>query len=544
MTDAGKNVDVSSLQRLNAELIETVQQQQKTIEHLREELNLYRNKFYGRSSERHVEDDSQLHLFDIGDGQTDGESETEQEPSDDPKKRRQRKKKSEKIPPHLKRKIVEADVPQEDRKCFCCGEEMPIVGTDVTERVDLIPAELFVWEIHRHKRACGKCKEAVSQVPAGEEPCGLTTPVPGSDYGFGVYTQIIINKFADHLPLYRGEDIFARAGMFIPRNTQFGMLANIAELISPLIALMKSRIVSGTVLGTDDTSVRLQDLSLPGKMRTARFWLYRGRDDHPYNVFDFTESRGRDGPANFLRDFHGHAVVDAYGVHDGVYLGAQDQIFAACCNSHARRKFVEAKPNDPVAAAQALAFYRGLYDIEDRVAELNDSDRLAVRQSESLPIMSELHDWLVDKRNDWRVLPKSSLGKAVRYALNQWDELSVFLSNGSIPFDNNQTEGTLRGLTIGRQNWLFVGSSRGGEVTALMYSLVTSAARHHLDVWAYVDDCLRRLAGGSSDYEALLPDVWRASHPESIRVYRDEEKKSRRLTTQQRRVRRREARVA
>lgn len=543
MSDAKKHIDLQGLQRLNDELIETVQQQQKTIGQLREELELFRKKLFGRSSERHVEDDSQLHLFDIGAEQADEPAE-EEEPDEEPKKRRRRKKKSEKIPAHLKRKVIEADVSQEDRMCSCCGEEMPIIGTDISERVDLIPAELFVWEIHRHKRACGTCKESVAQVPAGEEPGGLTTPVPGSDYGFGVYTQIIVNKFADHLPLYRGEDIFARAGMFIPRNTQFGMLANIAALISPLVALMKSRIVSGDVLGVDDTSVRLQDPSLPGKMRTARFWLYRGREDHPYNVFDFTESRGRDGPASFLKDFSGHAVVDAYGVHDGVYLSAKDQIFAACCNCHARRKFVEAKPNDPVAAAQAMAMYRGLYDVEDRAKEASAEQRLELRQRESAPLMNELHDWLIEKGNNPRVLPKSSLGKAVRYALNQWEELSVFLDDGAIPFDNNETENELRSLTIGRQNWLFVGSPRGGEVAAAMYSMVSSAARHNLDVWAYVDDCLRQLAGGSRDYENLLPDVWRASHPESIRVYRDAEKKSRRLTTQQRRIRRRETRVA
>jgi transposase len=482
-------------------------------------------------------------LFDIGDEPVDGELE-EDDQRPEPKKRRRRKKKSEKIPAHLRRKIIEADVSLEERACSCCGDEMPIIGTDISERVDLVPAELFVWEIHRHKRACGKCKESVAQVPAGEEPGGLTTPVPGSDYGFGVYTQIIVNKFADHLPLYRGEDIFARAGMFIPRNTQFGMLANITTLISPLVSLMKSRIVSGDVLGVDDTSVRLQDPSLPGRMRTARFWLYRGREDYPYNVFDFTESRGRDGPASFLENFSGHAVVDAYGVHDGVYLGAQDRIFAACCNTHARRKFVEAKPNDPVAAAHAMSLYRGLFDIEDRGKELSASERLELRQNESVPIMKELHEWLVQKSGNPRVLPKSSLGKALRYALNQWDELSVFLDDGAIPMDNNETESELRSLTIGRQNWLFVGSSRGGEVAAAMYSLVSSAARHHLDVWAYVDDCLRQLADGTTDYESLLPDVWRKSHPDAIRPYREAEAMARRLTTQQRRVRRRQARVA
>ena len=158
--------------------------------------------------------------------------------------------------------------------------------------------------------------------------------------------------------------------------------------------------------------------------------------------------------------------------------------------------------------------------------------------------MNQLHDWLIEKSSDPRVLPKSLLGKAVRYALNQWDELSVYLGDGAIPIDNNETESELRRLTIGRKNWLFVGSQRGGEVAAVMYSVVSSAARHTIDVWAYVDDCLRKLAGGCEDYGSLLPDVWRGSHAESIRVYRDSEKESRRLTTQQRRVRRREMKVA
>jgi transposase len=537
-----KQDDLQSVLRFNAELIETVEQLQKVNQQLREELNLYRRKLFGKSSERHVEDDSQLQLFDVGEQISEAEGD-EPDPPERPKHRR-RKKKSEKLPDHLRRKIIEADVSPQKRMCSCCGEEMPIIGTDISERLDLIPAELFVWEIRRHKRGCGNCKESIAQVPAGQEPGGPTTPVPGSDYGFGVYNQIITNKFGDHLPLYRSEDIFARAGMMIPRNTQFGMLVNIAALIAPLIALMKSRVVSGSVIGVDDTTVRMQDASLPGKMRTARFWLYRGREDHPYNVFDFTEDRSRAGPAEFLNGFHGHAVVDAYGVHDGIYLGKENQIFAACCGTHARRKFVEAKPNDPVAAAHVMAVYRGLYDIEDRAKEASAEERLALRQCESVPIMNKLHDWLIDKSSDPRVLPKSSLGKAVRYSLNQWNELTVFLSNGAIPMDNNETESELRGLTIGRKNWLFVGSSRGGEVAAAMYSLVTSAARHHLDIWAYVDDCLRKLAAGSMDYESLLPDVWRASHPEAIRVYRDAEKTSRRLTTQQRRTRRREARVA
>ena len=191
----------------------------------------------------------------------------------------------------------------------------------------------------------------------------------------------------------------------------------------------------------------------------------------PYNVFDFTESRSRDGPAEFLAEFHGYAVVDAYGVNDGVYLGAANRIAAACCNAHARRKFVEAKPNNPVAAAYALSFYRGLYDIEDRGRDLSDADRFELRQRESVPILDEFRRWLVKQDENPRVLPKSSLGKAVRYALNQWDELNVFTGNGAIPIDNNKTEpprqnlwvdsngcGGLRPLIL-RFQWSFVVSN-------------------------------------------------------------------------------------
>ena len=532
--------DLEGSQRLNVELIQIVSSLQEQLRQVKEELDLFKRKFFGRSSERHLENDGQLGFFeDLAD--------PEPEPAvvDPPspiagRPKRKRPKKKEKFPKHLRREIRTVDVPQVNRQCGCCDTEMPIIGTDITDTLDLVPAELFVIETRRIKRACGKCKDTVAQVAPGDDPAGLDTPVPGSCYGFGVYTQMVVGKFADHLPLYRMEDIFARAGCVIPRSTQCGMLRGVADLITPLFDLMVKRLVSGSLLGADDTPVRLQDLSLPGKMRTARFWLYRGREDHPYNVFEFHDSRGRDGPSKFLDDFTGHACVDAYGVNEGVYLGSGGRIMASCCNAHARRKFVDAKSNDPVAAAQALAFYRGLYDIEDRARDLSVSERLELRQKESAAIMEKLHAWLLVKDADQRVLPKSSLGSAVRYALNQWKELSVYLSDGAIPIDNNDTERELRRLTIGRKNWLFVGSQDGGEVAAKLYTLVSTACRHNLDVWAYVDDVLRQLAGGAADLESLLPEHWKAANPTKVREYRDRESNHRRLTTSERRKRRRD----
>lgn len=533
--------DIASLKRLNEQLMDLVRQQQTQIKQLTEELNLFKRKFFGQTSERHDDGDGQLHLFESASPPVqDADDVLPVPPKPRRPKAKAKEKEKEKFPEHLRRDVRYVDAAEGQRACPGCNVEMPIIGQDVTERLDLVPAELFVIETHSIKRACGKCKDTVLQVPAGQGPDGATTPVPGSDYGFGVYTQLIVGKFADHLPLYRMQDIFARSGLVIPRSTQCGMLASIADLVTPLVDLMAKRLTDSKVIGVDDTTVRMQDASLPGKMRTARFWLYRGREAQPYNVFEFHDSRKRDGPAAFLKDFKGHAVVDAYGVNDGVYLGSGGRIQASCCNAHARRKFVDAKSNDPVAAAQALAMYQGLYDIEDRARDWSDAKRLKLRQSESQPIMKKLHGWLLDQRSNPRVLPKSSLGKAVRYALNQWQELSVFLSDGSIPIDNNDTERELRRLTIGRKNWLFVGSAGGGKVAAKLYSLVSSATRNQLDAWAYVDDVLRQLASGRADLECLLPDKWKAVHPEHVREYRQNESTGRRLTTKQRRTRRRD----
>ena len=339
--------------------------------------------------------------------------------------------------------------------------------------------------------------------------------------------------------MYRLEDVFARAGVVIPRSTQVGLLDAAADLVLPLIELMQSRLLHSPVIGMDDTPVRLQDLTLPGKMRTARVWLARGRDEAPYNVFFFHESRERDGPATFLGDYNGWVTVDAYGVNDGVYIGSDGRITAACCHSHARRKFEAAKSNDPQRAARALVFYRQLYDIEDRARELTDAERLQLRVAESVPLLTEFKTWLDEQHVNPRVLPKSLIGVAVRYARNQWPPLLAFTTDGRLPIDNNDTERDLRRLTIGRKNWLFIGSSPAGAVAASMYTLVASASRHDLDIWAYLNDVLRRLSAGESDLTALLPDQWRTTHPESIRTYRQAEQAHRAARTKSRRARRR-----
>lgn len=531
-----------ALMRQQIEVIDTLATENKS---LREDIEQLKRYIYGQRSERYTGDESQLTLFD-------------QEPEDAPEQadaadddleeeitcRRRKRSKSDRFPAHLPREVRTIDIPEAERRCPCCGEEMPIIDTDIRERLEFVPASMIVHELHYRKRACGKCKETVTVAPPPSSDSSAASLLSGSRYGFGVTIQTILGKFCDHLPLYRMEDVFARAGVTIPRSTQVDLLAAAADLIEPLCGRMKDRLIASHIIGMDDTPVRLQDASLPGKMRTARMWLARGRPDAPYNVFDFQTSRkhgtpDRDGPAKLLSNFEGYVCVDAYGVNDGVYLGAKDRIVASCCHAHVRRKFEAAKSNDPKRSAYALSFYRELFDIEDECADLSDADRLAIRREKTLPLLDRFKSWLDEQAGDYRLLPKSAIGKAVRYALNQWQPLIVFTEDGGLPIHNNDTERDLRRLTIGRKNWLFLGSEAGGEVAARLYTLTASAHRHHLDLWAYLDDVLRRLAGGESDMDALLPDAWASDHPDKVRGYREAESLARAAKTKERRARRR-----
>ncbi len=227
--------------------------------------------------------------------------------------------------------------------------------------------------------------------------------------------------------------------------------------------------------------------------------------------------------------------VDAYGVNQGVYLGSGGRINASCCWAHARRKFEEAKSSHSRLSAEALAFFQQLYDLEDRARDFSPDERHALRQREAVPLLDRLRAWLAEQAS--AALPKLKWGEAVGYARNQWSALVNYIDDGRLPIDNNDTERDPQALTIGRRNWLFIGSPAAGPRAAVLYTVVASAARHHLDVWAYLRDVMERLATLRTQHgEApptpqqltpLLPDVWAQAHPESVRDYRQHEQESR-----------------
>lgn len=514
-----------------AETALTCEQQRTQIEKLAAELELFKRYLYGRRSERFVEDPTQGRLFEPPVGGTPPAAELP-EAADEVltyRRRRQGHGWSE-LPAHLPREEVPLDVPEAERICGCCGKPLQKIGEDRTERVDYRPAKIVVKVFVQPKYACPKKHGGVKQMPTP------VSPVPGGRFDFGLVAQVVTSKTCDHLPLYRQQDVLARSGLELSRSTLCEIMASGAFLLEPLATLLKQRLLASDILGADDTPVRLLDPAHLEGVRLARFWLYRGDRTAPYNVFDFHESRSRDGPRQFLANYRGWVKVDAYGVDGGVYLGSE-RIRASCCLAHARRKFDEAKSSHPRLAAEALAFFQQLYDIEDRARDFVPEARQALRQAEAVPLLCKLRTWL----DHWteQVPPKLKLGEALGYLRNQWEPLTNYVQDGRLPIDNNATERDLRALTVGRNNWLFIGSHAAGPRAAILYTVVASAARHDLDIWAYLREVMERLASGDGELPALLPDVWATAHPEAIRSYRAHEREAVAAAKRARRDRRR-----
>jgi hypothetical protein len=280
-----------------------------------------------------------------------------------------------------------------------------------------------------------------------------------------------------------------------------------------LYDLLVSVVLQSRALHTDDTPVKMQD-PVTHLLSTARFWVYLGDAAHPYHVFDFTPNRKRDGPQQFLATYQGYLQADAFSGYDGLYLPdprtATARITEVACNAHARRKFYEARTSDALRSHQALAYYRQLYELERAAKDFSDTQRLQMRQDLAVPILERFHAWLESQRPE--VLPKSPLGEAVGYALNNWAALVRYTEAGFLAIDNNAAEREMKRVAIGRKNWLFVGSPQGGQTAAVLLSFTSTCQRLQVEPWAYLHDVLTRLPTTPAEQLAtLLPDRWQTA---------------------------------
>jgi len=519
-----------------AESSQTVAQQQQLLDKLTHELALMKRWVFGSRRERFGEDDPrQQKLFEVSDtpgAPADDDAADDEEESGVDKARGKRRGHGRKpLPQFLPRKTVEHTLPETERGCPCCGTTREKISQVLSEQLEHTPASLFVIEHVQVTYACQKCQEHVVTAPKPPQPIDKGVAGPG------LLAHVITAKYVQHLPLYRQEESFARQGVFIRRSTLAGWMAQAADCLLPLQKLMVRRVLSGDVVGTDDTPVKVLDPELD-RTRTGRFWAYVGDDRHRYAVYDYTPTHKRDGPQAFLKDYRGVLQADAFSGYDAIYYGSKGKIVEAACCAHARRKFFEVRETAPALAHQALAFFNRLYTIEHDAETLSTEARRALREEKSVPILNDMHVWFNEQLQALR--PKSAVTGAIKYSLKNWDALCRFTTDGNIPIDNNRTERMLRDQAVGRKNWLFLGSDNGGKTAAVLYSLVASAKRHHLDTQAYLTDVLRRLPAVTNPLALrdLLPDRWAPTHPEHVTQFRRDESAQaakRRLTRRERR---------
>jgi transposase len=499
-----------------------------------DELAWYKRWAFGRRRERFTEGKGQGHLFELDLSLTDGLEETATlHPEGETEVNSHRRRRKRQIDWDKLRKVVHNhDLNDEEKLCSCCGRPMDCIGEDITRELEYEPAKLAAHIHVRPKYACRRCKDRVCAAPLPARP------IPGGIAGPGLITEVYVGKFGDHLPLYRLEDILSRYGVYLSRSTLCDWMKGVARLLRPLYELQRERVLQSSVMWTDDTPVTV----LGGAKGSFKgyFWTYIGDDQHPYSVYDFTNRRTRDGPTSFLESYSGYLQADAYTGYDAMFVGVGSGILEVACWAHARRKFFDAVRSYPRQSHQVLEWIRQLYDIEDRAHDLSVDARRELRTSAAIPVIDKIETYLTELAP--RALPKSTWGKAVTYARNQWEALRRYTEDGRLTIDNNVSERTLRHQAIGRKNWLFLGHEAAGPRAAVLYTILAGAKRHRIEPWAYVRDLLLRLNAGDPRLEEMLPDRWAAAHPEAILTHRLEESRAKAARTRPRRAHRRACR--
>lgn len=399
------------------------------------------------------------------------------------------------LPEHLPR----VEVRHEPVSCACtqCGSALTPMGEDVTEQLDCKPAEFFVRRHIYPKYACRAC-ETVTAAPSEASVIERGRPAPG------LLAHVLIGKYADHLPLYRQQQIYQRSGVELARSTLADWTGAAGVALMPLVSAMKADLLQRPVIHADETPVALLD---PGAGKTARAYLfaYCATDGPPITIFDFCVSRSGEHAKRFLGSFRGHLVVDDYAGYKALFAQGVTEVG---CWAHIRRLFFELHAAKASAHAEpALRHIAELYRIEAQVNGLDPPERLAQRQREARPVLDAFQRWIDEVSRS--AAPNSGLAKALAHTRKRWPALVRYIDNPVLPIDNNPVERSIRPVAVGRKNWLFAGSKAAGERAAAIMSLIATARQNGHEPYAYLKDVLTRLPTHPDRRIAeLLPHRW------------------------------------
>ena len=494
----------TAIQQLKTEKAAQLQERDSTIErltiekeHLTHEIAILRRHRFGKRSEAGGRNPQQSLLDDLVEEDIAAiESELDKLKEPRPKEQRPSQPRRQPLPAQLPRTEIRHDP---DSTTCGCGCALTRIGEDVSEKLDYEPGTFSVERHIRSKWACKQC-EAVVQAPVA--PHIIDKGIPTTN----LLAQVLISKYADHLPLYRQEQIYARAGVELSRSTLADWVGRCGVELTPLVDRLRSCLLGHAVLHGDETPVPMLS---PGKKKTHRAYIWAYATPHAAAiqgvVYDFQPTRSGQACRDFLADWQGKLVCDDY---QGYKAGFAQGITEIGCWGHARRKFFELTVHgDSPIGDQALETIGLLYEVEREIADKPPDERRRIRQAKSRPIVEKLREWLIHQRAE--LTNGTRTAKAIDYSLKRWEALARYLDDGEVPIDNNWIENQVRPWALGRKNWLFAGSLRSGQRAANVMSLIQSAKINGLDPQAYLRDVLERLPSTKySDIDSLLPHNW------------------------------------
>jgi len=519
--------ELVSLRAENSELKSILQKNTVTIEskdieidRLEMELRLLRQKLYGPKSERMVLDEPevQTHLF----NEAEATANKEEEPAEELEGVSYTRKKGGRrpLPDNLPRIEQVHDISEEEKICGC-GCQLSRIGEEVTEELDIVPRQSRVIRHIRPKYACRQCEGSESDKGAVQIAPPPVQLLPKTIATAGLIAAVVVEKFADGLPLYRQAARFSREGIEISRGTLSNWVVRVGDLCSPLMDIFMEDLLKGPLINVDETPVQV--LNEPGRANTTKsyMWVFRGgmsppdRDGGSIVIFDYRPTRsGEEILKEYLTGYTGYVQTDGYV---GYEVLSELSVTHAGCWAHVRRKFVDVvhavdkarkgKERRGGSADEAVLKIRRLYEIErqGKELELKGIDLVQFRRERALPLLKEFHDWLLARIGS--TPPKGLLGTAMNYALKQWDRLVVYVNDPHVGLDNNSAENAIRPFAVGRKNWLFAGSPAGAQASANLYSLVETAKANEIEPYRYLRFLFERLpyATTPEDYRKLTP---------------------------------------
>lgn len=492
--------DIEELKKRVIALHNQVTQRDEKINYLQDMVNLLQRKKYAPQSEMVNWD--QMGLFNEAEEITETPAEEDASEVDDEKETityERSKKKRARLPDTIPRQEVIIDLEEKDKICVHDGAKLEKIGEEVSEKLEFVPAKVFVQKTIRYKYACPCCDEGMKTAPAPKALLPKTMASPS------LVAYMIIAKFMDGLPLYRQEKIFARIGVTLTRQSMARWLIAVSQKLMPLYNLLQEDLLSRHYLNMDETTVQV--LKEDGRKATSKsyMWVRYASGINPIVLYDYSPTRSGQVPIELLEGFNGYLQVDGYDAYNGVCV--KNKLTRLGCMDHARRKFKDAHSTSggKDIGKRGLIFFKSIYKIEDEIEKMSPDEKKKVRQEKSKPILEEMKKWVDEKRT--KITPKSVSGKAINYFHNEYIYLIGYLEDGTLNISNCGVENKIRPFAIGRKNWLFSDSVEGAKSSAMFYSLIETAKANNVEPFDWLRRILEKLPYTETveDYEDLLP---------------------------------------